>query len=180
MRRGLILYGAPATGKDTVTAELVNREPRLEHFRRLKLGRGRTSGYRMIDPRQANDLRRRVDAILWENSRYGATYLVDRPGLEQVWDANRVPVIHLGQVEAVEAITGDRGTGAAWTVVELYCRPAVLRDRIRFRATGDEEQRFAVIEQTPRLPNADIRIDTESVTAAVAATMIAQHMRIYL
>ncbi|GAA2216784.1 hypothetical protein GCM10010429_45810 [Micromonospora olivasterospora] len=176
MKRGLILYGAPATGKDTVTAELVRRESRLEHFKRLKLGPGRTTGYRMISASQADDLRHRPGAILWENSRYDATYFVDRSGLEQLWTSGYVPVVHLGQVEAVEAITGDVETGASWTVVELYCRPALLRSRIRSRATGDEEQRFAAIEQTPHLPNADIRIDTESVPATEAARMIVQRM----
>ncbi|TDB81563.1 kinase [Micromonospora sp. KC721] len=176
MKTGLILYGAPATGKDTVTAELVSRKSQFEHFKRLKVGPGRTTGYRMISSRQADDLRQRPGEILWENSRYGATYFVDRSGLEQLWDLGHLPVVHLGQVEAVEAITGDAKSGANWTVVELYCRPAILRDRIRSRATGDDEQRFAAIEQTPRLPEADIRIDTELVSATEAAEMIVRRI----
>jgi len=177
VKSGLILYGAPGTGKDTVTVELVSREPRFEHFKRLKSGRGRTSGYRMISPDQADCLSQRPGAILWENSRYGSTYLVDRSGLEQLWASGQIPVVHLGQVEAVEALTGDSGTGSSWTVVELYCRPAILRERIRYRGTGDEDQRFAAVEQTPRLPTADISIDTESVSATEAAEMIAGRMQ---
>jgi guanylate kinase len=177
MKRGLILYGAPATGKDTVTAELVRRDSSYVHFERLKLGGGRTSGYRMISPSQADELRRKPGEILWENSRYGATYFVDRRGLEQIWALHKIPVVHLGQAEAIDAITGDVAIEASWTVVELYCRPAILHDRIRSRATGDEEQRFAAIEQTPRLTSVDVRIDTESVSAAEAAELISQRMR---
>jgi guanylate kinase len=176
MKRGLILYGAPATGKDTVTAELVSRDSRFEHFKRLKVGPGRTKGYRMISSRQADDLRQISGEILWENSRYGATYLVDRSELEQIWAAGQVPVVHLGQVEAVAAVTGDVETGGSWTVVELYCSPVILRNRIRSRATGDDDQRFEAIEETPHLRDADIKIDTEHVPATEAAMMITQRM----
>ena len=177
MRNGLILYGAPATGKDTLTAELVRSEPVFEHFMRLKAGSGRTSGYRMISQERAESLRRSPGMILWENSRYGSTYFVDRPGVEQIWSSGRVPVVHLGQVEAVDAIADDSTLEARWTVIELYCQPAVLHDRIRTRQTGDDAQRFAAIEQTPRLPYADIRIDTGSVSVAEAAGMIVRHLR---
>ncbi|WP_130407066.1 kinase [Micromonospora violae] len=173
MRKGLILYGAPATGKDTITAELVHREPCFEHFKRLKFGSGRSAGYRMIDHGQAQILRQSPEMILWENSRYGSTYFVDRPGLERVWDLGRVPVVHLGQVEAVEAIARDSASGAIWTVVELHCQPAILYDRIRSRQTGDDVQRFAAVAHTNRLPVADIRIDTGSVPVAEAAEKIA-------
>jgi guanylate kinase len=173
--KGLILYGAPASGKDSITAALVSKHPEFEHFRRLKVGPGRTSGYRMTSPAQIAALRQTRDAILWENTRYGASYFVDRPGLEQLWQSGRVPVVHLGQIEAVDALCS--GTKARWTVVELYARPAVLRDRIRSRGTGDEEHRFIALEQTLRLPAADMRIDTEAVPISEAAEMIYQQLR---
>ncbi|MEV0879439.1 kinase [Micromonospora echinofusca] len=173
MKKGLILYGPPASGKDTITAELVNRNPNFQHFERLKCGPGRTIGYRMISPDQADHLRQTYRSVLWENTRYGATYFVDRSGLEQIWNAGRVPVVHLGQVEAVSTIANGEGEKADWTVVELYCSPEILRERIKDRATGDEHQRFAAAEQTPRLPVADIRIDTASTSVASAVSMIA-------
>lgn len=177
MRPGLILYGAPATGKDTITAEIIRLDQAFEHFKRLKSGSGRTTGYRMIGPDEVASLRQTPGAILWENSRYAATYLVDRSGLEQRWEADRIPIVHLGQVEAIEAVIDATKSGASWTIVELHCRPAVLAERIRSRGTGDEEQRFAALEQTPRLPRADIRIDTESVPASEAARLITKHVR---
>ncbi|WP_320069328.1 kinase [Micromonospora sp. RTGN7] len=175
MRQGVILYGAPATGKDTITAEMVGRYPRFAHFKRLKCGPGRMSGYRTISPDQADKLRHEPGAILWENTRYGATYFVDCFGLEQLWELGRVPVVHLGQIEAIEAIAD--GTEANWTVVELYAQPAVLARRIRSRGTGDEDQRFAAVEQTLRLPVADVRIDTGVVSVSEAANAIERCMQ---
>jgi guanylate kinase len=177
VRDGLILYGAPATGKDTITAELVRRDPLFEQFMRLKAGSGRTGGYRMISQEEAEHLRQSSGTVLWENSRYGSTYFVDRPGLERIWNSGSVPVVHLGQVEAVAAVASDPTLKACWTVVELYCQPTILHDRIRLRRTGDDRQRFAAIEQTPRLPQADISIDTGSVSATQSARMITELMQ---
>lgn len=39
---GVILYGPPGAGKDTVTAELVQQDPSYALFERLKAGPGRT------------------------------------------------------------------------------------------------------------------------------------------
>lgn len=175
MKRGLIIYGAPASGKDTITAELVGRNHCYEHFRRLKCGPGRVSGYRMIGPEQVDLLRQAGGAILWENHRYGATYLVDRAGLEQIWENGRVPVVHLGQVEAIGAISGK--TDADWTVAELYAQPAMLGRRIQARGTGDEDERLAAVEQTLRLSVADVRINTGAVSVGEAADAIERCMR---
>lgn len=174
MRRGLILYGPPASGKDSVTLELVSRRSRFEHFKRLKCGPGRTAGYRMLHEDQANELRKVPGAILWENRRYGATYFVDRSGLDQIWASCRVPIVHLGQIEAVDAVVG--GIDADWTVAELFARPEVLGKRIQSRGTGDEDERFAAVEQTPRLPAADVRIDTGALSIREAADAIERHM----
>ncbi|GIJ22374.1 hypothetical protein Vlu01_29980 [Micromonospora lutea] len=171
MKEGLILYGAPASGKDTVTAALVAKYPQFEHFRRLKAGAGRTSGYRMISEARANALRKTPGAILWENTRYSATYIVERSGLEQIWQSGRIPVVHIGQVDAIDAL---RAAEARWTVVELYAPLAALHSRIRSRGTGDDDQRFAAIERTPSLQAADMRIDTGVVSIAEAAEMIAR------
>ncbi|MFJ6200220.1 hypothetical protein [Micromonospora sp. NPDC092111] len=128
----------------------------------------------MIREDQVNRLRQAPGAILWENSRYGATYLVDRFGLDDLWRLGRVPVVHLGQVEAIEAVVS--GTEAGWTVAELFARPAVLGKRIQLRSTGDEAERVAAVEQTLRLPAADIRIDTGALSIREAADAIVRCM----
>ena len=171
--RGVILYGAPATGKDTVTRDLVHNHAGFVHFERLKAGPGRTVGYRMISREQATSMP--AAAVLWANERYGAIYLVDRPGLQQIWQDHRTPVVHLGQPEAVEAVV-RRTPEASWLVVELRGDLAVLQERIRQRATGDDDQRIAAALSTPRLDRPDISIDTGVTGPGEAARLIAERI----
>jgi len=46
--QGVILYGPPASGKDTVTRELVRIDPRFAMFQRLKVGEPPMQTYRPI------------------------------------------------------------------------------------------------------------------------------------
>jgi guanylate kinase len=47
MSQGILLYGPPASGKDTITVELCELNQTYGAFERLKIGSGRTRGYRM-------------------------------------------------------------------------------------------------------------------------------------
>lgn len=172
--KGVILYGAPATGKDTVTRALVDEYPHVfAHFRRLKVGPGRTAGYRMISVEQVEALPE--SAVLWANHRYGATYVVDRDGLSQIWSDRRIPVVHLGQAEAVGAVV-ERTPEVTWAVIELHSSMSVLTDRIRARATGDDAQRIVAALNTPRLDKADVCIDTGATQPKEAARLIAERV----
>ncbi len=53
---GVILYGPPSAGKDTVSAELSHLNPAFTLFQRLKAGPGRTTGYRLTTADHINDL----------------------------------------------------------------------------------------------------------------------------
>jgi guanylate kinase len=170
---GVILYGAPATGKDTVTEALVRRYPHFVRYRRLKCGPGRTAGYRMISPEAMAAIP--ASSILWTNRRYGATYLVDRDGLAETWEAGRVPVLHLGQPEAVDALVAQT-PGVCWLVVELHSPLDILRERIRDRGTGDDDQRIEAAMRTPRLLTARVHVDTSVIEPDSAARLIAEHM----
>ncbi|KPC90472.1 hypothetical protein [Streptomyces albidoflavus] len=52
MRQGILLYGPPAAGKDTTTAALTELDEQYASFTRLKIGTGKTKGYRMGTPEQ--------------------------------------------------------------------------------------------------------------------------------
>jgi guanylate kinase len=171
VNRGVILYGPPAVGKDTITAALRQVDPGFAHFERLKCGPGRTTGYRMISPAELAAIP--PASILWTNERYRAVYLVDRAGLDQLWADGRTPVVHLGQPEAIAAVAA--GTPSArWLVVDLYAALPVLRERIPARGTGDDAQRLAAAADTPRLAHADLVVDTGAVEPGEAARLIAE------
>ncbi|MEU5963877.1 kinase [Micromonospora parva] len=171
--RGVILYGPPAAGKDTVTAALRDLDPRYALFERLKVGPGRTRGYRMADETTLDQLRRSGD-VVWENHRYGARYVVDRPFLTQQLSA-AVPVVHLGQRQAIAAVT-RAVPAASWWVVYLWCPRDVAERRISARQTGDAGARLRAWDDTEPLPDADLTIDTAEVSPHAAAERIHRHV----
>ncbi|RIV29812.1 kinase [Micromonospora radicis] len=169
MRQGLVMYGPPASGKDTVTAALCELDPCYQHFERLKVGPGRVTGYRMTTLENLARLRA-AGSILWENARYGAVYVVDRPSLVRTED-DTIPVVHLGQVAAVNAVT--RGTPEiSWVVVQLWSDRQTAATRITERATGDIAARLRAWDETEWLDNANLTIDTSAVSPAEAADLI--------
>ncbi|MFG1658094.1 kinase [Micromonospora chersina] len=172
--KGVILYGPPAAGKDTITAELtiINREMGL--FRRLKVGGGRTDTYRMTDVHHVEFLRTRGE-ILWENARYNALYLIDRPALLEHL-AKGIPVLHLGQVEAVEAIR-KAVPDCKWLIVSLICDRRTAQARISARSTGDDAARMRAWDETASLPCADLTIDTAALSAKQSAKLIVHHVQ---
>lgn len=163
----LILYGPPASGKNTVTGAL---PPPYALFRRLKVGPGRTAGYRMAT---AADLVALRDAgqVIYENGRYDAVYVVDAGELDRMLAAGQIPVLHLGQPEAVSAVVAAR-PDVRWTVVELWCARDVAAQRIEDRGTDDTPARLEAWDQTPHLVVADLRIDTAATTPADAVRQI--------
>ena len=167
--RGVILYGPPASGKDTLTAALHRLDPRYRQFLRLKAGSGRTTGYRMTTADELAALRASGD-VVWENHRYGSWYIVDVPGLRQHLKS-AVPVLHLGQVEAIDAVR-QAFPVAQWTVVALTCPRDVAEQRIVQRRTGDTAERLRAWDETAPAVTADLTIDTSQTPPGRAAELV--------
>lgn len=173
MSRGLLLYGAPAAGKSTITQELTKIDPSMRLFRRLKSGgTRRTSEYRMTTPEALAALRSRGE-ILWENSRYNAIYATDRPELTRMLEAGLVPVVHVGQADAIQALHAEP---VSWTTIALTCPRDVAMQRIVDRATGDTVARIAAWDESDTLTSADLYLDTSTCTPQEAAVLIAAAM----
>jgi guanylate kinase len=171
---GVILYGPPAAGKDTVTRELAALEGDVQLFSRVKAGSGRTEGYRMVSREQLDGLRAHGE-LIWENSRYGAVYGVDRAGL-LASAAHGVPVLHLGQSAAIGAV--KRATPSIeWLVVSLWCPRSVAAARIAARNTGDDSERLMAWDETERPGSADLAFDTEAVRPEEVARAIFAEIR---
>ena len=103
------------------------------HFRRLKVGPGRSTGYRMTDARTLAGLRRR-GLIVHGNRRYGAEYATDKPEIDRLTSGDRIPVVHVGQVAALAAIAAYP---ASWTRVLLWCPKSVTAQRSAGRGDSD-------------------------------------------
>lgn len=175
MTPAVIVYGPPASGKDTVTSSLNKLDARFRLFPRLKVGPGRTTGYRLTTESEIDKLRSR-GGILWENSRYDATYVIDRPYLARMTEAGEIPVIHLGQVEAVHKIASGL-PNLDWLTVYLWCLRDVAIDRIRARGTGDTDARIRAWNETEPLESADLFINSAEVLPEVAAGLISEEVR---
>lgn len=171
--RGVILYGPPAAGKDTVTTALHELDSGYKLFRRLKAGSGRTSGYRMTDEATLDMLHRRGE-VVWENRRYGARYVIDGPSLVQKLH-DGIPIVHLGQREAVAAVT-RAVPDARWLVVSLWCPRKVAEQRIIARKTGDTTERLSAWDATETLTEADLTLNTDDLTPRLAAERIHRHV----
>jgi guanylate kinase len=165
---GVLLYGPPAAGKDTVTAALHDLEPMYVLFQRLKAGPGRSTGYRMTKAATIDDLRQ-TGNIVWENRRYGSVYAIDRPSLLECLQSH-APVVHLGQSEAVDAVID--AAPASWLVVSLWCARETARARLIARGATDIADRLRAWDETPPPMRVDLAIDTGHISPADAARQI--------
>ncbi|MCD9142390.1 AAA family ATPase [Streptomyces albireticuli] len=172
---GVILYGPPGVGKDTITAEL-NRSGSYSLFERLKAGAGRTTGYRMTSVEHIEDLDQ-AGEVLYRNSRYQAEYAIDRGGLTALVEGGRTPVLHMGQVEGATAV---EVFPLHWVQVLLWCPLNVTAARCAERGDNDVEARLQVWHETQQdlLSHADnswsLVLRTDQLSPSEAAHTIDQ------
>ncbi|MGW1374747.1 guanylate kinase [Streptomyces sp. NPDC002446] len=175
MSQGILLYGPPASGKDTITAALCELDDAYSAFERLKIGSGRTQGYRMGTTEQLAELEARED-VIYRNDRYGNIYLVDRPGLATAMQDGRIPILHLGQITGLEMVMEK--FPASWTRALLWCSRECTAIRSKARGDSDTEDRVAAWEATAQDLSAstdfawDLRLDTDTMSPTEAARKI--------
>ncbi|MEU8892919.1 guanylate kinase [Streptomyces sp. NPDC048442] len=175
-RQGVVLYGPPASGKDTVTTALTELRSRYAQFARLKVGTGKSAGYRMGTAEQLRDLEA-AGGVVYANARYGNTYVIDKPGLNDAFAAG-VPVVHLGQVDGIQAVVD--GYPADWSLVLLWCPRETTEQRSAGRGDSDTAARLAAwdatredLETHPSLVW-DLTVDTTASAPQNAARLIDQ------
>lgn len=173
--RGVILYGPPTSGKDTVTAELTHQNPRYALLPKLKVGTGRSTGYRYVSPAELAALRD-ADRIAVETPRYGNVYAVDRHDITALTDADRIPVVHMGNVADLRRLRG--AVPLHWTSVLLWVPRDVCAERSEHRGDDDTASRLRAWDETRDdvgsldNPVFNLVIHTDRVTAAEAARRI--------
>ncbi|MFE0448621.1 phosphotransferase-like protein [Streptomyces fungicidicus] len=175
-KQGVILYGPPASGKDTVTAALSELDTKYVQFERLKVGRGKAVGYRMGTAEQLRELEAAGD-VVYANARYGNTYAIDRPGVDGAFAAG-VPVVHLGQIDGIRALIN--GYPADWSVVMLWCPREVTEQRSAGRGDSDTAARLTAWDATREDLDAhpgmmwDLTVHTTTLAPQDAAQLIDQ------
>ncbi|MFG2394591.1 guanylate kinase [Streptomyces lavendulae] len=175
-KRGVVLYGPPAAGKDTVTTALAELSPAYAQFARLKVGTGKSAGYRMGTAEQLRELEA-AGAVVYANSRYGNTYVIDMPSLDDSFAAG-VPVVHLGQIDGIRALID--GYPASWSVVLLWCSREATTARCVGRGDSDTTARLTAWDATREDLEAhpetvwDLTVDTTMASPQEAARLIDQ------
>ncbi|MEU9321446.1 guanylate kinase [Streptomyces sp. NPDC048295] len=174
--QGLILYGPPASGKDTVTTALTGLHAKYAQFARLKVGSGKSTGYRMGTAEQLHELEA-AGNLVYANTMYGNTYVIDRPGIDAAFAAG-VPVVHLGQIDGIRALVD--GYPANWSVVLLWCPREVTEQRSAGRGDSDTAARLAAWDATREDLDAhpgttwDLTVDTTAAAPQDVARLIDQ------
>jgi guanylate kinase len=142
---GLVLYGPPASGKDTLTAALARLDGRFRAVGKVKTGSGRTSGYRMVSPSTFDRLL--ADGLLvGASERYGNRYAVDRRDVTELVGQGCWPTIHSGRMDDLERLV--EGLGGRWFTVLLWCGREETARRSRARCDRDTPARLDVWDST--------------------------------
>ncbi|GIH91270.1 guanylate kinase [Planobispora siamensis] len=143
--RGIVLYGPPASGKDTVTATLHRLDARFVLLPKLKVGTGRSDGYEFVSAEHLERLRNE-GRLLAETHRYGNIYAIDRQAIETRHAAGAVPVVHMGNVPDLRRLIGSDPDG--WLRVLLWVPRETTAQRSSARGDPDTARRLAAWDET--------------------------------
>lgn len=144
-RPGVILYGPPTSGKDTVTAELARQDDRYALLPKLKVGTGRSIGYRHVTSTDLEKLRT-TGRVIVETHRYGNVYAVDRADIAALVEAGKLPVVHMGNVGDLQRLR--TAVPLDWTAVLLWIPRSVCADRSKHRGDADTPKRLQAWDET--------------------------------
>lgn len=173
--RGVVLFGPPASGKDTVTDALNQMDPQFVPFRKLKVGEGNWRGYRRTTSDELNRLAS-AGRLISVVRRYGNTYAVDSDELNALESRNLVPLIHTTDLTELAVLTQRPG----WRSVLLWTPLRTARTRLLARSHSDVGERLDLRSLTLRAlgwepPPFDSIVDTSQVPAPETARVLVRH-----
>lgn len=174
--KGVMLYGPPASGKNTITSALTCLDDRFTLFERLRAALAPKAGYRNISAAEADALAAQGQ-IIYENLRYGNRYIVDRGEIERLTSAGLFPVLHLGQIDGIRAVMIGSGQ---WLAVRIHCARDTTLKRSHERGDTNTPDRAAAWDETAddlarneAFPFA-MTLDSDQLSAHDSAALIAR------
>jgi len=132
----LLLSGPPASGKDTVSHELINRNNRFVLFKKHRAGGETNSGYIDISTAQFKEMEAQ-NKFIQSHLRYGRLYGVSRDGIEKTLAYGKIPIIHTGRIENLVKLKDVFGQKCI--AIHLWEHRDILAERIRKRHNNAEE-----------------------------------------
>ncbi|MEV8630710.1 guanylate kinase [Streptosporangium sp. NPDC051023] len=173
---GIVLYGPPASGKDTITTALYRLDLRFVLLPKLKAGTGRAEGYELVTAERLATLRG-AGRLVVETHRYGNTYAVDQQSIDDLTTAGIVPIAHMGNIADLRRLVGREPD--SWLRVLLWVPREVTEQRSHDRGDADTGKRLAAWDETlaDLEANTDkgffhLRIHTDQLSADAAAREI--------
>lgn len=98
----MLLSGTPASGKDTLTAELNKIDNRFVHFKKHKIASGgkMDDTYYLISKDKFDNMAKNNQFVQY-HYRYDRGYGVSADELKRLKELNKIPVIHVGKYENI-------------------------------------------------------------------------------
>jgi len=98
----ILLSGTPASGKDTLTAELNKIDNRFVHFKKHKIASGgkMDDTYYLISKDKFDNMAKNNQFVQY-HYRYDRGYGVSADELKRLKELNKIPVIHVGKYENI-------------------------------------------------------------------------------
>ena len=153
----LLLSGMPCTGKDTLTHQLIERDPSFAFLRKHRADPSsqpprEDNTYIHVSPETFSSLAQN-SGFLQFHGRYGRMYGVSREEYAALIDAARIPIIHVGKYENLHALR-ENGLHAGLSLLLWADRPIVhsrLLERHKQRTDGVEERLVAYDQEVAQL-----------------------------
>ena len=153
----ILLSGMPCTGKDTISQQLVNRDPAFAFFRKHRavssaFVQGDSYTYIDISPEAFQSLVE-TGGFFQFHSRYGNKYGVAKAEYDVLQQAQKIPIIHVGKYENLLTLRRSK-LQDAFSVL-LWADRAVIRSRLeqrhKNRADGIDERLVAYDQEIEQL-----------------------------
>ena len=133
----ILLSGTPASGKDTLTNELMRLDKRFIHFKKHKIASGgkMDDTYYLISKENFDNMVINNEFVQY-HYRYDRGYAVSLKELNRLKNLGKIPIIHVGKYENIQSFI-DFGLKNILSIL-IYTNRNITLDRLIKRHLGDE------------------------------------------